>query len=63
VGAVFDNGSERTAAVAVQVARIHYDAPSKFCRDGKRATMGIRPVDYIRHLWATWTFAAPTHSG
>jgi hypothetical protein len=49
VGAILDNASIEPAAVALQVARIHFDAPCKFCRDGRRATTGIRPVDYIGH--------------
>ena len=59
VGAVFDNAPNEPAAVAVQVARIHCDAPSKFCRDGKRATMGIRPFDYIGNLLGDFILRSP----
>ena len=49
MGSVFTNAPNEPTAVAVQVAKIHFDAPCRFCRDGRRATTGIRPVDYIGH--------------
>ncbi len=49
MGAVFDNAPMEPKAVAVQVGKIYFDAPCRFCRDGRRATTGIRPVDYIGH--------------
>jgi hypothetical protein len=49
VGAVFDNAPIQPTIVAVQVAKIHFDAPCKYCRDGRRATTNIRPVDFIGH--------------
>jgi hypothetical protein len=33
--------------VAVQVMRIYFDAPCKYCRDGRLATTNVRPVDFI----------------
>jgi triacylglycerol esterase/lipase EstA (alpha/beta hydrolase family) len=48
MGAVFTNSPNEPATVAVRDAKI-FDAPCKFCRDGRRATTSIRPVDYIGH--------------
>jgi len=47
MGAVFDNAPIEPTAVAVQVAKIHFHAPCKFCRDGRRAITNLRPVDSI----------------
>jgi hypothetical protein len=47
MGAVFDNAPIEPTAVAVQVAKIHFHAPCKFCRDGRPAVTNIRPVDSI----------------
>ena len=47
MGAVFTNAPIEPTAVAVQVAKIHFDAPCKFCRDGRTAITNIRPVDSI----------------
>jgi len=45
MGAVFDNAPIQPAGVAVQVAKIHFDASYRYCRDGRRATTNISPVD------------------
>jgi len=38
--------------VAVQVGEIYFDVPCKYCRDGRRATANIRPVDHIHRPMA-----------
>ena len=40
MGAVFDSSPNEPVAGAVQVAKIHFDAQCRFCRDGRRATIG-----------------------
>jgi hypothetical protein len=47
VGAIFDNAPIEPRVVAVQVGRIYFDAPCKYCREGRPATTNIRPVDSI----------------
>jgi hypothetical protein len=47
MGAVFANAPIEPTVVAVQVMRIYFDPPCKYCSDGKRATMNVRPVDHI----------------
>jgi len=47
MGAVFDNASIEPKVVAIQIGRIYFDAPYRYCRDGRRATTNIRPVDAI----------------
>jgi hypothetical protein len=47
MGAVFANAPIQPTAVEVQVMTIYFDAPCRYCRDGRRATTNIRPVDAI----------------
>jgi hypothetical protein len=47
MGAVFGNAPIDSTVVAIQVMRIYFDAPCKYCRDGRRATTNVRPVDFI----------------
>jgi hypothetical protein len=49
VGAVFDTAPMEPKAVAIQIGKMYFDAPCKFCLDGGRAMIGIRAVDYIGH--------------
>jgi hypothetical protein len=46
-GAVFDNSPIEPTVIAVQFAPIYFDAPCKYCRNGRRASTNIRPVDSI----------------
>jgi hypothetical protein len=43
------NAPNEPAVVAIYVMPIYFDAPCRYCRDRKRATMNVRPVDYIGH--------------
>jgi len=52
MGAVFVNAPNEPAVVAIYVMPIYFDAPCKYSRDGKPATMNVRPVDYIGHPMA-----------
>jgi hypothetical protein len=47
MGAVFTHAPIEPRAIAVSVAPIHFDAACRYCRDGRRATTNIRPVDAI----------------
>ncbi len=47
MGAVFTHAPIEPRAIAIQVGRIHFVAPCRYCRDGRRATTNIRPVDAI----------------
>jgi hypothetical protein len=47
MGAVFANAPTEPTCVAIQVLRISFDSPCRYCRDGRRATTYIRPVDAI----------------
>ena len=47
MGAIFGNAPILPTAVEVQVLPIHFDAPCRYCQDGRRATTNIRPVDAI----------------
>ena len=47
MGAIFANAPIQPTVAAVQVGKIYFDAPCRYCRDGRRATTNIRPVDYI----------------
>ena len=47
MGAIFANATIHPTVVEVQVMTIYFDAPSRYCRDGRRATTNIRPVDAI----------------
>jgi hypothetical protein len=47
MGAVFTHAPIEPRAIAVQVGKIHFVAPCRYCRDGQRATTNIRPVDAI----------------
>ena len=47
MGAVFEHAPIEPRAIAIQVGRIHFVAPCRYCRDGRRATTNIRPVDAI----------------
>jgi hypothetical protein len=44
MGAVFAKTPIRPTVVALEVGKIYFDAPCKYCRDGRRATTNIRPV-------------------
>jgi len=39
--------------------RIYFDAPCRYCRDGRPATMNVRPVDYIGHPMAELNVCSP----
>jgi hypothetical protein len=45
MGAVFANAPIEPTVAAVQVLRISFDAPCRYCR--RRAATNIRPVDAI----------------
>jgi hypothetical protein len=47
MGSMFANAPVVPTTVAIQVARIYFDAPCRFCRDGRRATTNLRPIDTI----------------
>lgn len=47
MGAIFANTPIQPTVAAVQVGRIYFDAPCRYCRDGRRAATNIRPVDHI----------------
>ena len=47
MGAVFTHAPIELQAIAVQVGKIYFVAPCRYCRDGRRATTNIRPVDAI----------------
>lgn len=44
---MFANAPIVPTVVAVHVGKIYFDAPRRYCRDGRRATTNIRPVDTI----------------
>jgi len=46
------HGTIQPTVVAFQVGKIYFDPPCKYCRDGRRATTNIRPVDSIGRLVA-----------
>src|ERR1700732_3573700 len=52
MGGIFANAPIQPTVVAIQVGKIYFDAPCRYCRDGRRATMNVRPVDYIGHPMA-----------
>jgi len=47
MGTIFANAPIQPTVAAIQVGKIYFDAPYKYCRDGRRATTNIRPVDSI----------------
>lgn len=47
MGAILANTPIEPAVVAIQVSKICFEAPCKYCGDGRRASTNIRPVDYI----------------
>jgi hypothetical protein len=47
MGSVFANAPIQPTVAALQVAKIFFDAPCKYCRSGQRATTNIRPIDSI----------------
>lgn len=47
MGAILSHAPIEPRAIAVSVATIHFDAACRYCRDGRRATTNIRPVDAI----------------
>ena len=47
MGAVFRHAPIEPRAIAVQVGKIHFVARCRYCRDGRRATTNMRPVDAI----------------
>ena len=47
MGALFTHAPIEPQAIAVQVGKIYFVAPCRYCRDGRRATTNIRPVDAI----------------
>ena len=47
MGTMFANAPIVPTVVEVQVMRISFDAPSRYCRGDRRATTNIRPVDSI----------------
>ena len=47
MGTMFANAPIIPTVVAVQVGKIYFDAPCKYCRNGSRATTNIRPIDSI----------------
>jgi len=59
MGAVFANAPNEPAVVAIYVGPIYFDALCKYCRDGRRATMNVRPVDYIGHPMAELNVCKP----
>ena len=59
MGAVFTNTPIPPTVVAVQIGKIYFDAPCKYCRDGRRATTNIMPVDHIGHPMADLNACTP----
>ena len=59
MGAVFANTPIEPTVVAIYVMRIYFDAPCRYCRDGRRATMNVRLVDYIGHPMAELKVCGP----
>jgi hypothetical protein len=59
MGAVFANTPNQPTVVAVQVGKIYFDAPCKYCRNGRRATTNIRPVDTIGRPMADLNVCTP----
>jgi hypothetical protein len=59
MGAVFANAPNEPAVVAIYVMPIYFDAPCKYCRNGRRATMNVRPVDYIGHPMGDFNVCTP----
>jgi hypothetical protein len=44
MGTMFANAPIVPTVAAVQVITIYFDAPFRYCRDGRRATTNIRPA-------------------
>jgi hypothetical protein len=49
--------AQNSTVVAVQVG--NFDAPFRYCRDGRRATTNIRPVDNIGRSMADLNVCTP----
>jgi hypothetical protein len=47
MGTLFASAQIVPTCAAVQVGKIYFDEPCKYCRDRRRATTNIRPVDHI----------------
>jgi len=47
MGAVLTHAPIEPQAIAVQVGKIYFVAPCRYCRNGRRATTNIRPVNAI----------------
>jgi hypothetical protein len=56
---MFANAPIVPTVAAVQVMKIYFDAPCKYCRDGRRATTNMRPVDYIGRPMADLNVCTP----
>ena len=59
MGTMFANAPIVPTVAAVQVGKIYFDAPCKYCRDGRRATTNIRPVDSIGRPMADLNVCTP----
>jgi len=59
MGTMFANAPIVPTVAAVQVMKIYFNAPCKYCRDGRRATTNIRPVDYIGRPMADLNVCTP----
>jgi hypothetical protein len=47
MGTIFAKAQIQPTVTTIQGSKIYFDAPCKYCRDGRRATTNIRPVDGI----------------
>lgn len=56
---MFANAPIHPTVAAVQVGKIYFDAPCKYCRNGGRATTNIRPVDHIGRPMADLNVCTP----
>jgi hypothetical protein len=55
---MFATAPIQSTVVEVQVMRISFNALCRYCRDGRRATMGVRSVDVLGHPMADLNFCA-----
>jgi hypothetical protein len=60
--AVFANAPIEPTVVEVQVVPIYFDALCRYCRDGRRATTNIRPVDAIGSPMVADLYVCPSHA-
>jgi hypothetical protein len=49
--AIFANAPIVPTVVEVQVGKIYFDAPCRYCRGGRRATTNIQPIDALARQW------------